>query len=52
MADFKKISENIDSILNDCEDFFYRYYQQREVEKTKRIKTNNWLEGLGKEGLP
>lgn len=51
MGDFKKISEDIDSMLKDCEDFFYRYYQQREVEKKKHIKTNKWLEGLGKEGL-
>lgn len=38
MADFKHISELIDEVLKECEDFFYELQLQR--EKEKKVKEN------------
>ena len=40
MADFKHISELIEEVLKETEDFFYEFQKQRENGKEKENGTN------------
>ena len=40
MADFKHISELIEEVLKETEDFFYEIQKQRENGKEKENRTN------------